>query len=123
MTNQPDDPPTTANMDFPNRPDHPDFHWLSRAVQEIDATSEQPGFNVRASLPADAESLIYLARQRAIMALNYVIHTGTFRAIGLPGSLPASVRTALEAAIAAALLDGFALGVRYGREVEQDGRG
>ncbi len=110
---------TTHDPRFPNRPDHPDFAWLSRTIQEQDAASEEPGFSVDetlAALPIDPASLTYLAQQRGIMAMNHLIRTGVL------SHVPARIRAALEAVFASAYLDAFTLGVRYGREAEQDGR-
>lgn len=54
---------------FPDRPDHPDFHRLSRIIQDMDITAEKDGFGaVIIPVELDGDSIGYMARQRVARA-------------------------------------------------------
>lgn len=82
--------------DAPGRPDHPDFWKLSETVLGMDAlTEETHGFeDALAAIPVDAQSLVYVAQQRASRAVD----------IDNPVTFVAG---------AACWLDGFIAGTRY----------
>ena len=83
-----------ADPDFPDRPQHPDFHRLMEAVNYLDGETTEGGrdaFEV-ASEVIDVESLVYMAVQRAR------------RVSGVTG-LP-------EVPLASLYLDAFVTGVR-----------
>lgn len=108
--------PTAA---FPDRPQHPDFAWLSEHVIALDARSDEPGFSVAdhlAALPIDPDSLAYLARQRGKMALDQLLATNIIR------GLLVSQRLALITMAGGAYMDAFALGTQYGRKLAAEGR-
>ncbi len=110
-----DDP---LDNDFPGRPDHPDFRWLSHQVIANDAASQLPGFSVPdalAGLPIDSASLTYLAQNRATMAMNHLAASGLLRGV------PRSTRTAFQAMMAGSYLDSFYLGAQFGRHVAEEG--
>jgi hypothetical protein len=84
---------TAPDPDFPDRPDHPDFWLLARAVQDLDAQpgAGQPTLDIVARY-VNPESAVYMAMQRAL------------RALALPGA-PGRERTA------AVWLDGLLTGM------------
>lgn len=103
--------------DFPDRPDHPDFTWLSEHVIAMDAASERPDFSVPAALaaiPIDPESLTYLAMNRAKMAATGQVFHRTNTGIPLTDRI--------RLAIAGTYLDAFYLGAQYGRHLAEEGR-
>jgi hypothetical protein len=92
---------TTPKIDprFPDRPQHPDFWTLSRIINELDDLAETKGWLVATStVPVDIESMVYMARQRAAMALDLLKGSDDTERMGL------------------LWMDAFILGVRYGME-------
>jgi hypothetical protein len=84
--------------DFPDRPQHPDFHRLMGVVAYLDGEATEGG---RDSLQVagevvDVDSLVYMALQRARRAAALT---------GLP-----------EQVLAAVYLDGFVAGARFESE-------
>lgn len=56
---------------YPNRPDHPDFWTLSKTVILMDEDATMMGFKWMVDiLPMDMDSLIYVADQRALRAIQ-----------------------------------------------------
>jgi hypothetical protein len=88
--------------EFPDRPDHPHFRGLSHAVQAIDSYVDE-GQSVREVLDHagfDAESLIYMAKQRA----KFIVTATT----------PPDTTEELIATMAAVWIDGFLPGLMIG---------
>lgn len=82
----------------PNRPNHDDFWLMSAIVQDIDAASEDVGFE-RTIGNVDPESLCYVAEQRALRV-----------------RLAQQIRSQGEVeALAAAWIDGFVAGREFNR--------
>lgn len=87
-----------ADPDYPDRPQHPDFHRLMGVVAYLDGQAvegNKPADEVAAQV-VDMESLEYMAIQRAIRASQIT---------GLPVPTLASL-----------YLDGFVTGVFFQRE-------
>lgn len=100
-TGQPVDPGPDA--DYPDRPDHPDFRMLSRIIQQMDYDGEhneaKNPVEVMVPVGVDAESVVYMATQRARRAEEILSKEGTFYA---------------KAVIL--WMDAFTAGVKLGRE-------
>ena len=93
---------------FPDRPNHEDFRALARIIQQMDAVAEENSVKPEAERSAveslmpfgvDAESVMYMAKQRALRGEELLSEEGSFYA---------------KAVIM--WLDAFTAGVRFGRE-------
>lgn len=111
-----------TDPDFPNRPQHPDFWWLSDHVLAMDDASEdQPGFSVGdalAGLPIDPTSLTYFAQNRAMLAVNLATATSDLPNLPMTNRL----RLIVTSLVAGAYIDAFVLGAAYGRKLAEEGR-
>lgn len=89
-------------MNFPNRPDHPDFWLLAEIVQDFDSAADDGTQFDRLVKPiVDVESLTYVAEQRVLrmqMAINPLI---------------AQSPAAQSAKIGGAWIDGFVAGALF----------
>jgi hypothetical protein len=81
-------------MNFPNRPDHPDFWLMAECVQDVDAAADDGIAMERIIGKVDMRSLAYMASQRAL------------RIKIPPGGLTV-------AAAGAGWIDGFMAGVNF----------
>jgi hypothetical protein len=80
-------------MNFPNRPDHPDFWLMAECVQDLDAAADDGVSYERIIGPVDIRSLTYMATQRALR-------------INVPGGLTLAYA-------GAGWIDGFMAGVNF----------
>ena len=62
----------TVDPEFPNRPQHPDFWAMSRSVVERDRAVDESGDlgKVLDEANVDTDSLLYMARQRALRMIQ-----------------------------------------------------
>jgi hypothetical protein len=81
---------------FPNRPNHPDFWMMSKAVISLDTASDTGVSFADTVGDIDIDSLAYMAQQRALRAAT-ILATPVTR----------------ESRIMATWLDGFMVGVKF----------
>lgn len=60
--------PSSPDPNFPDRPDHEDFHVLSRLIQDLDRAATADTFEGLVFNDVDKDSLVYLIRQRLLRA-------------------------------------------------------
>lgn len=82
-------------MNFPNRPDHPDFWLMAEIVQDLDAAADDRIALERILGPVDAASLAYMAEQRGLRAAMFLS------------------RDRMNLAMAAAWVDAFKAGMEF----------
>jgi hypothetical protein len=94
---------------FPNRPEHPDFWRLVDVINYLDGETSEGGRPLEAITDeyVDTESMVYLAKQRALRAITQLIGLGHFSDEG---------RVIIEMALTSAEMDGFVAGARFERE-------
>lgn len=85
----------------PDRPDHPDFWRLSELILKQDADSDTIDVDVMIGAVIDRDSLIYMARQRAL------------RSLGIETSVGMTIRAKEIHAATALYIDAFLLGAAY----------
>lgn len=104
---RPDYPPRRSKVDpnFPDRPQSDEFWALSRIVNELDDLAESQGWLAAiGTIPIQPQDMLYMARQRAGMALELMKNGPD----GQP--MPEKDRLGLV------WTDAFAAGVRFGME-------